>query len=79
VNQNIASPAIDAQDVPPSATNYFTVAPSTALSPARTPSQVLGVAYGVSVATTLTPTAGVTMGGFFPNGVNASNALLKTT
>jgi hypothetical protein len=33
---------------------------------------VLGVVYGVSTATTTTPMAGVTSGGFFPNGVNGS-------
>ncbi len=70
--QGIQSPLIDAQDVPPSATNAFTVLPTTALSPARNTSQVLGVAYGVSTPTTTTPTAGVTVGGFFPNGVNGN-------
>ncbi len=72
VNQGVASPPIDAQDVPPSQSNYFTVAATTALSPARNTSQVLGVAYGASMATTTTPAAGVTMGGFFPNGFNGS-------
>lgn len=67
--QGIVSPAIDAQDVPPTATNYFTVESAHALSPARTPQQVLGVAYGVSTAATTTPPVGVTVGGFFPNGV----------
>lgn len=72
VTQGVVSPAIDAQDVPPTATQYFTVDATNALSPARTPQQVLGVAYGVSTATTTTPAAGVTMGGFFPNGVNGN-------
>ena len=72
VNQGVASPAIDAQDVPPSSSNYFTVAPTTALAPARNTSQVLGVAYKVSAATTTTPATGITMGGFFPNGVNGN-------
>ena len=72
VQQGVVSPAVDAQDVPPSATNYFTVAPTTALAPARSTSQVLGVAYAKSTATTTTPTAGATSGGFFPNGVNGN-------
>ena len=72
VSQNIASPAIDAQDVPPSATNYFIANSSNALAPARNTSQVLGVAYGVSTPATTTPTLGVTLGGFFPNGFNGN-------
>ena len=72
VTQGVTSPAVDAQDVPPSSSNYFTVAPVNALSPARTPQQVLGVAYKASTATTTTPTTGITMGGFFPNGVNGN-------
>ncbi len=72
ITQNVASPAIDAQDVPPSATNYFIVDPNTALAPARNTSQVLGVAYGVSTPATVTPPTGVMLGGFFPNGVNGN-------
>ncbi len=68
----MTSPSIDAQDVPPSSSNYFTVLPTTALSPARNPQQVLGVAYGVSTASTTTPPTGTTMGGFFPNGFNGN-------
>lgn len=72
VTQGINSPAIDAQDVPPTATNYFTVDATRALSPLRSPQQALGVAYGVSTAATVTPATGVTMGGFFPNGFNGN-------
>jgi hypothetical protein len=72
VTQNVISPAVDAQDVPPTATNYFTVDAVNALSPARNTSQVLGVAYGVSSSAITTPKTGVTMGGFFPNGVNGN-------
>ena len=72
VTQSILSPAIDAQDVPPTSTNYFTVAPVTALSPARTTSQVLGVAYKLSTPATTTPPAGVALGGFFPAGFNGN-------
>lgn len=72
VTQGVNSPAIDAQDVPPSSTNYFTVDATNAFGPARNTSQALGVVYGTSTAATTTPTAGVTMGGFFPNGVNGT-------
>ena len=72
VVQNVTSPAIDAQDVPPSSSNYFTVSSGTALSPSRATTQVLGVAYGTSTATTTIPPAGTTVGGFFPNGVNGN-------
>ena len=71
VAQSIVSPPVDAQDVPPSATNYFTVN-SQALAPGRTPQQALGVVYGVSTAVTTAPPAGTTLGGFFPNGVNGN-------
>ena len=72
VSQGVASGAIDAQDVPPSATNYFTVQAATALGVARTTSEVLGVAYGISTPTTTTPPTGKVSGGFFPNGVNGN-------
>lgn len=69
---------IDMQDVPPNGTAaIFTVTPiavttanpAPAVGIARTPQQVLGVAYGVSTPATLTPAAGTTKGGFFPKGV----------
>ena len=76
---------IDAQDVPPNGYSaLFTITSVTsytgnpapnngpAIGIARTPQQVLGVAYGVSKPTTTTPTAGVVKGGFFPNGVNGN-------
>ena len=72
VTQGINSPAIDAQDVPPTATNYITVDAVHALSPLRNTSQVLGVAYRQSTAATVTPPTGVMMGGFFPNGFNGN-------
>ena len=72
VTQGVVSPAIDAQDVPPSQTNYFTVNAVQALSPSRTAQQVLGVAYAKSTAATTTPPAGSTAGGFFPNGFNGN-------
>lgn len=70
--QNITSPAVDAQDAPPSSSNYFTVLPQTAFSPARNTSQVLGIVYGISTASTTNPATGTSSGGFFPNGVNGN-------
>ena len=65
-------PAVDAIDSPPTTSSYRTVLPVTALAPARTTSQVLGIVYGKSTSATTTPPAGITMGGFFPNGVNGN-------
>lgn len=76
--QGVVSPAVDALDYPPVPPNtFFTITPPTmttgpALGPLRDPSQVLGVVYGVSTATTTAPPAGVTSGGFFPKGVNGN-------
>ena len=80
IKQGVTSPAIDAQDVPPTATQYFTVAltgttvtgATVGLAPERSTVQVLGVVYGVSTATTTTPKTGVTSGGFFPMGLNGN-------
>jgi hypothetical protein len=70
--QGIVSPAMDKQDVPPDATTYFTAAADNALAPTRDSSQALGIVYAVSTPTLTTPPLGVTMGGFFPNGVNGT-------
>ena len=78
--QSITSPAVDALDVVPTSTEYFTLYSPTstaagmpmALAPQRTPQQVLGIVYGVSQIGTTTPAAGVTSGGFFPNGFNGN-------
>ncbi len=72
VTQGLVIPAFDAQDVPPTTTNYITVDPVHALSPLRSTSQVLGVAYAVSTAATVNPPTGVMMGGFFPSGLNGN-------
>ena len=72
IRQGVVSPAVDAQDIPPTSTQYFTVFPVTAFSPSRNTSQVLGIVYGASTAATTTPPTGITMGGFFPNGVNGN-------
>ena len=66
VTQGVVSPAIDAQDVPPTTTNYITVDPVHALSPLRVSTQVLGVAYGVSTPATTNPTSGRDDGRIFP-------------
>ena len=76
--QGVISPKVDALDYPPVPPNtFFTVTPADpnnggALGPDRTPSQVLGIVYGVSTPTTTTPPSGVTKGGFFPQGVNGN-------
>ena len=80
IQKGITVPALDSQDVPPTAAAYFTVyggavaasSTSAGFSIIRTPSQVLQIVY----ATTST---GVTSGGFFPNGVNGTNAAVTTT
>ncbi len=88
--QGVVSPAVDATDVPPSAPNkFFTLTPTTAqmvatdqiitgpaLGPVRTPQQVLGIVYGVSTPATTVPPAGITSGGFFPQGLNG---VIKST
>ena len=66
VNQGVVSPPVDALDVPPTASNYFTAAPTTSLAPARTTSQDLQIVYAAPGK------IGVTKGGFFPNGVNGA-------
>ncbi len=74
------SSMVDAQDVVPTTSNYFTLFSPTssnaampmALAPQRTPQQVLGIVYGISLPTTTTPQTGVTSGGFFPSGFNGN-------
>jgi hypothetical protein len=71
---------VDALDVPPSPTQYFSVETATTATaavpagvpPYRTPQQCLGIVYGVSTGSTTTPPTGVTSGGFFPNGANGN-------
>ncbi len=78
--QGVVSPKVDTLDYPPVAPNteYFVLTPNDALTtgpslgPIRTPQQVLGIVYGVSTATTTTPPAGTTSGGFFPKGLNGN-------
>ena len=87
IQKGITVSALDAQDVPPTASTYFTVyggsvtasSTSAGLAVIRTPAQVLGIVFGVSTASTTTPPTGVTKGGFFPNGVNGTNSALLST
>lgn len=68
-DRNIAVPQLDNRDVPPLASpngRMFNVL-ADGLTPARTPSQVLAIAYANTAA-------GTRRGGFFPNGVNGTIA-----
>jgi len=64
----VTSPAVDAQDNPPTMGKFFDTGATTGLAPARTTSQVLQIVYGAAGQT------GVTKGGFFPNGLNGAIA-----
>ena len=68
----ITSPAVDALDMPPTATQIFNTSNSTGLAINRTISQVLGIVYLGPNAATTTPAAGVIKGGFFPAGFNGN-------
>ena len=65
----VTSPAVDAQDQPPTATQIFNTDNTTGLNPVRTVSQVLQIVYGAA------GTIGATKGGFFPNGLNGTLAV----
>lgn len=62
----IPTAPLDGADIipPPSGSNFFSTNKANGLSAFRTPGQVLYLAYGFM--------AGVTSGGFFPNGVNGA-------
>lgn len=66
------STAVDANDRPPSLTQIFNT-DANGLNTIRTPSQVLQIVYGTPGVT------GTTKGGFYPNGMNNSNAALTTS
>ncbi len=69
----ITSPAADALDTPPTATEFFNTSNTTGLALARTISQVLGIVYaGMPNASITTPATGITKGGFFPSGFNGT-------
>ena len=65
----VTSPAVDAFDNPPTATQIFDTSATTGLSPVRSTSQVLQIVYGTPGIT------GTASGGFFPNGLNGSIAI----
>lgn len=65
----VTSAAVDQQDAPPSLTKIFNTDATTGLSPVRTTSQVLQIAYGAAGV------LGVAKGGFFPNGLNGPIAI----
>jgi hypothetical protein len=62
---SIATNKLDSVDIipPPSGTYFFSIDPTTGLTPIRTPGQVLYLAYGAPNATA---------GAFFPMGVNGN-------
>lgn len=66
ISLGVASPAVDSQDQPPTATQIFNTSNTTGLTPVRTVSQVLQIVYGAVGST------GISKGGFFPNGLNGS-------
>ena len=68
----LASPAVDALDMPPTPAQIFNTSNSTGLAIVRTISQVLGIVYTGPNAATTTPQSGITKGGFFPNGCNGN-------
>ncbi|MGI4828853.1 MAG: ferritin-like domain-containing protein [Janthinobacterium lividum] len=71
---NVASPAADTLDMPPTSSKIFNTSSSMGLNPVRTISQVLNIVYGNSSATT-NPSiiaTGLSRGGFFPNGLNGA-------
>ena len=63
---SVSSPAVDALDTPPTATQIFNTSSTTGLNPVRTTSQVLQIVYGAAGQT------GIAKGGFFPNGLNGN-------
>ncbi|RRA49090.1 ferritin-like domain-containing protein [Acidipila sp. EB88] len=65
IANGVTSGAIDSADVPPTATTIFNTNGTTGLNTARSTSQVLMIAYANTAA-------GITSGGFYPNGVNGN-------
>ena len=69
IAKGLTSPAVDANDRPPTATQVFNT-DANGLNTVRTPSQVLQIVYAAAGKT------GVSSGGFYPNGLNGT---IKTT
>lgn len=63
IAMNITSAATDSMDVPPDSSHYFCETGGLAI--VRTPQQVLNIVYA-------NPAAGITSGGFYPNGLNGT-------
>ena len=72
IQLGVTSPAADALDMPPTATQIFNTSNTTGLNPVRTIGQVLSIVYGQSTSTSTTPPTGIVKGGFFPNGFNGN-------
>lgn len=66
IRLNMASPAADALDMPPTITQIFNTNNQTGLNPVRTISQVLQIVYGKPGV------LGAVGGGFFPNGMSGN-------
>ena len=66
ITLGVASPAVDSQDQPPTATQIFNTGSTTGLNPVRTTSQVLQIVYAAPGS------IGVSKGGFFPSGLNGN-------
>jgi hypothetical protein len=61
IMDNVSSPAVDSQDIPPTTSHPFDLN-SDALAIPRTPSEVLKIVYG----------GGTSSGGFYPDGMNGA-------
>ncbi len=66
IQLSVTSPAVDLQDLPPTATQIFNTSPTTGFNAMRTTSQVLQITYAAAGKT------GITSGGFFPAGMNGN-------
>jgi len=72
VAQQVAQRTFEEQGRDPEKTNCFTVTPGSGISPARTYSEVLGIAYGGFTSMTVPPAPGTALGGVFPLGANGN-------
>ena len=65
VTNSVTSGAVDSGDIPPTATAIFNTGATTGLNTVRNTSQVLMIVYANTAA-------GITSGGFYPNGMNGA-------